>query len=318
MGSGNQRYIETAGTHDITMGDDFINVKTSVGAITLVFPNIRDSGAIPSNKVWFVNDVDDMAATNNVTIVSALTTPATELNGSSSVVLETDGFSAEIVPSGYYSYMVNSGTGEGGMTGSGTLNYIVKFTPSGNVLGNSQLYDNGTNVGLGTITPTVKFDVFTNSTDYVQFRVGNSNQNYTSGLELGTISINKPTIYRVGNSATGISSDYYGKMVFAYGNVNNSITTDYVFALSDNLSIGSSFRVVNDGGSLSNGFSRTIFGVYGGVTNSSVGIGMGSAIPTAVLQVIGLNEYADNAAAVTAGLTAGAFYRTGDLLKVVH
>jgi hypothetical protein len=26
----------------------------------------------------------------------------------------------------------------------------------------------------------------------------------------------------------------------------------------------------------------------------------------------------DNATAITAGLTAGAFYRTGDLLKVVH
>lgn len=111
MGSGNQRYIETAGTHDITMGDDFINVKTSVGAITLVFPNIRDSGAINTNKVWFVNDVDDMAATNNVTIVAASTNPATELNGGASVVLGTNGFAAEIVPSGYYSYMINSGTG---------------------------------------------------------------------------------------------------------------------------------------------------------------------------------------------------------------
>ena len=29
-------------------------------------------------------------------------------------------------------------------------------------------------------------------------------------------------------------------------------------------------------------------------------------------------EYADNAAALAAGLTAGDFYRTGDLLKVVH
>lgn len=111
MSSGNQRYINTAGTHNITMGDDFINVSTSVGAITLVFPNIRDSGAINLNKVWFVNDVDDMAATNNVTIVASVTSPVTELNGGTSVVLDTNGFSAEIVPSGYYSYMVNSGTG---------------------------------------------------------------------------------------------------------------------------------------------------------------------------------------------------------------
>ena len=47
-------------------------------------------------------------------------------------------------------------------------------------------------------------------------------------------------------------------------------------------------------------------------------VGIGTAAPTAALQVVGLVEYADNATAITAGLTAGAFYRTGDLLKVVH
>jgi len=47
-------------------------------------------------------------------------------------------------------------------------------------------------------------------------------------------------------------------------------------------------------------------------------VGIGTAAPTAALQVVGLAEYADNAAALAAGLTAGAFYRTGDLLKVVH
>ena len=31
-----------------------------------------------------------------------------------------------------------------------------------------------------------------------------------------------------------------------------------------------------------------------------------------------IQEYADNAAAVTAGLTIGTHYRTGDLLKIVH
>ncbi len=45
---------------------------------------------------------------------------------------------------------------------------------------------------------------------------------------------------------------------------------------------------------------------------------IGGTTPTAAFQVVGLAEYTDNAAAVGAGLTAGAFYRTGDLLKVVH
>ena len=52
--------------------------------------------------------------------------------------------------------------------------------------------------------------------------------------------------------------------------------------------------------------------------DTSGNLGIGTGIPTAALQVVGLVEYADNATAITAGLTAGAFYRTGDLLKVVH
>lgn len=55
------------------------------------------------------------------------------------------------------------------------------------------------------------------------------------------------------------------------------------------------------------------------------GRGEGTGIQFYVRDVIavqipdtGINEYADNAAAVAAGLTAGAFYRTGDALKIVH
>ncbi|WP_294309570.1 hypothetical protein [uncultured Chryseobacterium sp.] len=57
---------------------------------------------------------------------------------------------------------------------------------------------------------------------------------------------------------------------------------------------------------------------------------MGTNAPAAKLHVVksssdltpaiisGCNEYADNAAASAAGLPAGALYRTGDILKVVH
>lgn len=47
-------------------------------------------------------------------------------------------------------------------------------------------------------------------------------------------------------------------------------------------------------------------------------VGIGTTDPKAALHVVGLAEYADNAAAVAAGLTAGALYRTGDALKIVH
>jgi hypothetical protein len=50
-------------------------------------------------------------------------------------------------------------------------------------------------------------------------------------------------------------------------------------------------------------------------------VGIGTPAPTAKLQVVGLIIYANNAAARSAGLTTGAFYRTGgdpDLVSVVH
>ena len=47
---------------------------------------------------------------------------------------------------------------DGLVSGSGTINYLSKFTAAG-VVGNSQVYDNGTNIGIGTITPKVTLDI---------------------------------------------------------------------------------------------------------------------------------------------------------------
>lgn len=51
----------------------------------------------------------------------------------------------------------------GSANANGTLNYISKFTPNGTTLGNSLLFDNGNNVGIGTNTPSVKLDVNANA-----------------------------------------------------------------------------------------------------------------------------------------------------------
>lgn len=50
-------------------------------------------------------------------------------------------------------------------------------------------------------------------------------------------------------------------------------------------------------------------------------VGIGTLDPTSILQVVGLPIYANNAAAITGGLTVGAFYRTNadpDPVHVVH
>ncbi len=45
------------------------------------------------------------------------------------------------------------------VTGSGTVNFVPKWTPVGTNLGNSLLFDDGASVGLGTTTPTHRLDV---------------------------------------------------------------------------------------------------------------------------------------------------------------
>jgi len=49
-------------------------------------------------------------------------------------------------------------TPAGGVSGSGTANYISKWA-TGSTLGDSVIYDNGTNVGIGTSSPGAKLDV---------------------------------------------------------------------------------------------------------------------------------------------------------------
>ena len=51
-----------------------------------------------------------------------------------------------------------SGTTATGITG-GTANYITKFGTGGNGLYASQIYDNGTNVGIGTNTPSQQLEI---------------------------------------------------------------------------------------------------------------------------------------------------------------
>jgi hypothetical protein len=60
------------------------------------------------------------------------------------------------------------------------------------------------------------------------------------------------------------------------------------------------------------GFGNIILNPNGG------SIGIGTKTPKSKLSVVGLVEFTDNTAALVGGLTVGDFYRTGDILKVVH
>jgi hypothetical protein len=81
---------------------------------------------------------------NAVTIVGTL---------NATTLVKSGGTSAQyLMADGSVSTLTNP------VTGTGTTNYLPKFTGA-TTIGNSQVFDNGTNVGIGTTSPNAKLDV---------------------------------------------------------------------------------------------------------------------------------------------------------------
>jgi len=80
-------------------------------------------------------------------------------NKQSTITLTTTGSSGSAT---FVSNTLNIPTytlsGLGGVSGSGTTNYIPKFTSS-SAIGNSVIYESSSNIGIGTITPSAKLEV---------------------------------------------------------------------------------------------------------------------------------------------------------------
>jgi len=64
----------------------------------------------------------------------------------------------EITPTPYALYAMTAGHIPGGVTGSGTANYIAKFTGP-NAVGDSVIYESTGSIGIGTTVPTEKLHV---------------------------------------------------------------------------------------------------------------------------------------------------------------
>ena len=97
----------------------------------------------------------------------------------------------------------------GGMGGSGTLNNVPRFTPNGTTLANSQITDNGTNVGINIAVPLAKLDVRTSTTDIAV--KGLSTASDGTGVS-GTCSVGTNAWGVYGESTTGYAGYFNGKM----------------------------------------------------------------------------------------------------------
>ena len=79
---------------------------------------------------------------------------------------------------------------------SGTTNYVSKFTGT-TTLGNSQIFDNGTNVGIGTVSPTSKLQVLGTGR---AFNVSSSTDQVAASFGCGSGAVSTIGFYGLGSS----------------------------------------------------------------------------------------------------------------------
>ena len=188
----------------------------------------------------------------------------------------------------------------GSVTGTGTTNYIAKWNTSSSIQ-DSIIFDNGTNVGIGTATPSAKLHV--NGSEFL----------VTQGNETG-LNINNDTyIYKIGDISGGENQAYMqidsaaSKAFFLNSNVGIGTTSP-----SEKLEVlgyakattgfkAGNYTVLNESGnetSLSNSayypmFFKTNNSIRMTISNAG-NVGIGNTNPSDNLE-IGTNGGADTA-----------------------
>jgi len=110
--------------------------------VALNIPDGTGSGVdtITTTDSTFISSTPNIPTAGNVTVTSSLSATGTPDN---TTYLRGDNTWASIPP---------------GLAGSGTTNYVAKWSAT-DTLTDSVIYDNGTNVGIGTTSPSYKLDV---------------------------------------------------------------------------------------------------------------------------------------------------------------
>lgn len=111
------------------------------------------------------------------------------------------------------------------VTGTGTTNYLPKFTGS-TTLGNSLVYDNGTNVGIGTTNPSNKLSL------------AGSGQNWTTSPAIKMWDSFNSKGWYVGSANNNTAGDFYIRSVTTEGAYPVSADQQFTIKQSGNVGIG--------------------------------------------------------------------------------
>jgi hypothetical protein len=228
-----------------TAGDYYI--VAVAGTTTIDGVSSWDIGdwIIFSGTVWQKIDNTDSVISVNGQVGSVVLTTSNITEGSNlyytdararaSITLTTTGTSgAATYSSGVLNVPNYTLSGLGGISGSGTTNYIPKFTSS-TAIGNSLIYDNGTNVGINNSNPNHKLDILTTpktsitdigSSINVDYNSSTNNNFQTIGFSWASSIGNSTTLWGMGFKGTNFSSGTGDVFLYTGGvqrlTVNNS------------------------------------------------------------------------------------------------
>jgi hypothetical protein len=89
--TGNLRYVAGVTEYVVDGNDGTINIDTSVNSVTIILPNINNSGFANTSKGFIINDISSNASVNNIVI----TANGNSVNSASSVIISNNGGSAK-------------------------------------------------------------------------------------------------------------------------------------------------------------------------------------------------------------------------------
>ena len=218
-------------------------------------------------------------------------------------------------------------TGATGPTGpaasgnvSGTLNYIAKFTPDGVSVGNSVMYDDGTNIGIGTTTPQFAFDL---RTPDGSFGFSHSNGTVTlatyiggGGGWMGTYSVHPLYLFTGNAAAPQVTLGTNGYLGIGTISPVNKLQIGSTPGFSGNdLAIGNGTQGMSftESTTSSTWYSNTPFAL---MANGGTGyVGIGTQSPANILQIggVGGTGFSGNALAIGGGGAAMIMNQTTSL-----
>ena len=313
--------------NQLTNGAGYITSSALTGYATQSYVNTAISNLVDSAP-GTLDTLNELAAALGddpnfaTTIAASIGGKQAQLNGTgfvkasgTTITYDNSTYYLASNPSGYItgitSSMVTTALGYTPTQGSGTTNYIPRFTGS-NTIGNSQIFDDGTNVGIGGASPGSRLSIYSGAglsgRAFEAYYGSGANQPFNIGINRSSgnawigwnayQSTGDAQVYQIGNTASRISAGSgFLFQVAASGTAGNAITWTDAASISTagNLTTNSwaRFYNINIGGAASGTYAAYSDAVIGNgnlhlvTTSGAVYINSAIALPTYINPVGG-------------------------------